>query len=240
MPGPRVLPYAAMIRRPERSVHMMIRTPWVMALLLAARMSHAQLGLGAAVGWSHSRVLDQGGPLVSVLAEHRAPSRLLRTSVDLQLPSTVYSYFVDAGNGTGPFPGRWTDGQRRAVTTSRSMSMLCLGIDHLFLIEAGREKNRLELQLGPSIAYMAEQTRTDRRVENRADTSSFFEQTHDRRRSATLRATLCGAYRLPLGTLLLGSTVDLFTWPSNTPASGRSWFQRQAFRIGAVFPLAKP
>lgn len=194
--------------------------------------------MGAAAGWSRSRTIDQGGPLVGLMAELPMASGEARVSLELQLPGTHYSAFLDDGRGHLLSSGGWNDGHIRLVRGTKAMSMTSIGVDRLFIIDRERPDDRLELRLGPGVDLMMEGIRSERHIHDRTDSTFTLERWDDERLSISLRGTLGAAYKLPFGQLLVEGTVQVLTFDMHGPIGGSAWFQRQGFRIGAVFPLA--
>ncbi len=198
----------------------------------------AQIHAGAGAGWTHSKAHAQGGPLVSMLVERRRPLSATRIVLDAQIPSTAQTNFTDNGSGRMLSAGQWSDGHMRAVMTSTTLSMVSVAADHLFLIDTDRPEDRIDMRLGPGIAWASEDVRYDHRVADiTADTTEFYR--FDRSRGAwNIRITLGAAYRLPLGELLVEATTELLTFDGRRQGFGGSaWLQRQLFRVAAVFPI---
>lgn len=194
--------------------------------------------MGAAAGWSRSRTIDQGGPLVGLMAELPMASGAARVSLELQLPGTHYSAFLDDGRGRFFSSGGWNDGHIRLVRGTTAMSMKSLGADRLLIIDREWPDDRLELRLGPGVDVMMEGIRSERWIHDRTDSTFTLERWDHERLSFSLRGTLGAAYKLPFGRLLVEGTVQVLSIDLRGPGWGSAWLQRQGFRIGAVFPIA--
>lgn len=205
--------------------------------VLSFAWTSGQMTLGAGAGWSRSRTIDQGGPLVGLLAELPMASGTARVSLDMQLPGTHYSAFLDDGSGRLLSSGGWSDGHTRLVRGTKAMSMVSLGADRLFVVDQDRPDDRLELRLGPGVDLMMESIRSERHIHDRTDSTFTLERWDRERLSVSLRCTLGAAYKLPFGQLLVEGVVHMLTFDVHGAIGGNAWFQRQGFRIGAVFPL---
>lgn len=216
----------------------MLRAIVSCATLLSFAWSVGQVRLGAAAGWSRSRSIDQGGPLVGLMAELPMTNGAARVSLELQLPGTHYSAFLDDGRGRLLSSGGWNDGHLRLVRGTTAMSMTSLGLDRLFMLDRERPDHRLELRLGPGFDLMLEGIRSERHIHDRTDSTFTLERWDHERLSIGLRCTLGASYQLPFGQLLGEWAMHVISFDVRAPIDGSAWFQRQGFRIGAVFPLA--
>lgn len=198
----------------------------------------AQYHAGAAIGWSTSGVWQQGGPLIAVLGQRTNEQVSLRISLETQLPGTHYTRRSDDGRGKMLSVGGWSDGRQREIITSQAMSMVAIGGDHLFHLRRPA-RSKLGAYMGPGLAYMAEQVRTDSRVVDIATDSTSFVLQRFERRVLALRATMGASYRLPLGLLVLEASTDAYCADWGTAPATSKWFQRQHFRLAAVFPIGR-
>lgn len=214
---------------------------WRTFLFLAAGLvssgMNAQVHIGAAVGWSHSRAIGQGGPTVGLLGEMKHGRSTTRALLEAQLPTTRYYTVENEGVVRSLIAYTWIEGHTYRAVASEAMSMFAIGVDHLFTIDANEPKDRLDLRFGPGIRYATEQLRYDQRIDDLTADSTWYLSDSRVRRTGSLIATLGGAYRLPFGTLLMEASTNVITGTFSDPIGGSAWFERQAFRIGAIFPL---
>lgn len=211
-------------------------------LLITASFSltamNAQVHFGAAVGWSHSRAIGQGGPGVGVLCEFKHDRSTTRAILEAQLPTTRYTTVENEGIVRSLTANAWIEGHSYRLVSSDAMSMLTVGVERLFTIDEDEPKDRLDLRLGPGLRYATEQLRYDQRIDDLTADSTWYISDSRVRRTASLTAALGAAYRLPFGTLVVEACTELLTGAFDNVVGGSAWFQRQTFRVGAIFPLA--
>lgn len=208
------------------------------AALLITSPAFSQTLLGAGVGWSRSTTHEQGGPLISLLGERRWSAASSRLVLDAQIPATRQVTWRDNGTGRVLPTGPWNDGHEREVILSTTLSMVSIAADHLFVVDSDRPDDRIDLRLGPGVAWSMEQLRYDQSVKDVTSDTTEFHRVDRSRSTANVRVTLGAAYRLPLGYLLVEATSEMLTFDGREEGSGGSgWLQRQMFRFAAVFPI---
>lgn len=211
-----------------------------MSFLAAGLVSsgmNAQVHIGAAVGWSHSRAIGQGGPTVGLLGEMKHGRSTTRALLEAQLPTTRYYTVENEGVVRSLIADTWIEGHTYSAVASEAMSLFAIGVDHLFTIDANEPKDRLDLRFGPGIRYATEQLRYDQRIDDLTADSTWYISHSRVRRTVSLTAALGAAYRLPFGTLVVEACTELLTGAFDNVGGGSAGFQRQTFRVGAIFPL---